>query len=263
MKFSYQKKSVELIGVSETDWIYSNIKNSATFYEIDLLKYIEFVLKGQTGTILDVGANIGNHAVFFGLYIADLVICFEPNPMVVPILKTNLQANNIKFELHEIGLGEFDGKASVDLPTSSINNMGAAKLIENTGNDDSIIVRSLDKLMAEIKPEIDNLRIMAIKMDVEGMEPSVLKGALNVLRKFQPDLFIEIQNESQMTKIEAILKPLGYRKIVSWAATPVWHFIHEDKDGLTKKIRLLSYIITNKSIHFASIFAKKIWRKIK
>ena len=65
--FKFAGKQVLMQGISQDDWIFYLIFNNKMFYEIDLLKYMRFTLKKCDGYILDVGANIGNHSVFFGL----------------------------------------------------------------------------------------------------------------------------------------------------------------------------------------------------
>jgi hypothetical protein len=70
---------VRLEGHDSADKIAYVIRTQKTFWEIDQLEYIAMV--GPSGGIyLDVGSNIGNHAVFFGRFCADHVVAIEPNP---------------------------------------------------------------------------------------------------------------------------------------------------------------------------------------
>jgi hypothetical protein len=84
--------------------------------------------------------------------------------------------------------------------------------------------------------------IVAAKIDVEGMEHLVLRGGAALLEKYKPDLFVEVLDRAQMAKIEAVLVPLGYKRIVSWAATPVWHFAHRQRRGTARMLQLSAYI---------------------
>jgi hypothetical protein len=45
-----------------------------------------------------------------------------------------------------------------------------------------------------------------------------------------------------------VLSPIGYRPIVAWAATPVWHFAHKDKLNIARIIKLQIYIFIHKQI---------------
>lgn len=257
MEFSWQGKTVRIQGVSDSDWIYSNIKKSEAFYELELLKYIQYALANKKGCILDIGANIGNHSVYFGMYVSDAVVCFEPNPKVMPYLVENLSTNRVNHKVFQLGLGDRETLAEIELPIAHENNIGAARLVENYGGaGGSIRVATLDSLLPEIKAFIKDLKIIAVKMDVEGMEPSVLRGGIATLEEYKPDLFIEILNGEQMEKVESVIIPLGYKPIVSWSGTPVWHFVHRDRLSRTRMFRLAAYIVLEKKI-------KVIYRRIK
>ena len=65
-----------------------------------------------------------------------------------------------------------------------------------------------------------------IKIDVEGMEVAVLKGALAVLQRAQPELLIEATTSEQLAAIEAIIRPLGYVRVAVYCDTPTYLFRH-------------------------------------
>ncbi len=243
MQFNWLGKTVTLQGAAETDWIYTLIKKTGAFYEIDLLQYIRYALKSRRGCILDIGANIGNHSVYFGMFVCDAVICFEPNPGVLPTLAANLSDNGIRHKLYRLGLGDRESAAVVDLPEADGDNVGKARLLEcAAGASGSIRVATLDGLLPEIKAYLNGLAVVAAKIDVEGMEHLVLRGGAALLDEYKPDLFVEVVDRAQMENIESVLVPLGYKRIVSWAATPVWHFAHRQRRGPGRMLRLSAYI---------------------
>jgi FkbM family methyltransferase len=246
VEFLCKGKTVVIHGISHADWIYKTIKDTGTFYEIDLLKYINYAVGRKSGCILDVGANIGNHSVYFGTFIADRVICFEPNPAVRPCLEKNLSENSVKYKLYTLGLGEKSCSATIDLPPAHKNNIGASRLICGGGDGSRVQVVPLDSLIAEIKAYIGVLSILAIKIDVEGMEAAVLRGGRDTIREYKPDLFIEIIGHEQMEHIESVIGPLGYKRISCWAATPVWHYAHSDSLYLFRALKLRAYIVADK-----------------
>lgn len=259
MEFSWRGRIVRLQGVTDTDWIYSLIKKTGTFYEIDLLKYIRYAMENRQGAILDIGANIGNHSVFFGMFVCNTVVCFEPNPKVLPILEANLSENKVEHKIYQLGLGESEAIASIELPSLSVNNIGAARLVKlQVSTEESVRVVPLDSLLPEIKLFINGLNVLALKIDVEGMEPSVLRGGRALLDEYKPDLFVEVLNREQMLNIESILIPMGYKRIVSWATTPVWHFVHHNRWNRTRMLRLFAYI----ALHKYTAFHMRIYRRI-
>lgn len=244
-EFTHRGEKFSLQGFSPDDWIYKLIKNTKGFYEIDLLSYIEYVLSGKDGVVIDVGANIGNHSVYFGSFVSKGVICFEPNPSVIPILKRNLLMNEINFNLFELGLSDEPGFAAVDVPFGHENNVGAARL-RATNNTSHIEISTLDILSPQIEDFLMGREILAIKIDVEGMEAKVLKGARFLIDFYKPDIFVEIVDENQMNCIEPVLNKMGYKKIVSHAATPVWHFSHRNKLTNFRKFLLALYIVKSR-----------------
>jgi FkbM family methyltransferase len=202
------------------------------------------VLRNEKGLIVDVGANIGNDPVYFGLFTGRSVASFEPNPNVSPILNNNLSANNVHHKIYKFGLGSSESVFAIEIPDGMSNNIGAAKLVQQENG--LIQVRKLDNVIYDIENLFADDELVAIRADIEGMEAEMLRGAKATLEKYKPDLFLEISNSQAMAEIESILHPLGYNKVVSWASTPVWNFVHSEKYSLGVRIRLLAYIIEKK-----------------
>jgi FkbM family methyltransferase len=237
--YRYGNNNFSIKGYSESDWIFSLIKKTKTFYEIDLLKYINFTLSKRQGFIVDVGANIGNHAVYFGVIMQKKVVCFEPNPPVFKILKENLKINKVDCQIYDIGLGAINSRYSLDdNHFAAKNNIGAVKLIEC--DKGMIKVKTLDSVYNNFDASRDE-NIIGIKADIEGMESEMLKGAVETIKVYKPDLFLEINDKDNMNKIESILYPLGYQKLYSYAETPVWHFSHKSQLSFIQKQKLYIY----------------------
>ena len=80
----------------ENEIISSQIINNKNFFEY---QFLEFVRQNflQQKTILDIGANIGNHSLFFSEFLCfDEIICFEPFEKNIELLKLNLQDKKCK-----------------------------------------------------------------------------------------------------------------------------------------------------------------------
>jgi FkbM family methyltransferase len=227
MKFQYKGRDFHITGALEKDHLYKVICNTGTFYEIALLKYIAYFMKHskrENSIAIDVGANIGNHSIFFQSFLTEYVIAVEPNPKVLTALKRNLAANIEKYTIYENGLGESLGRGSVILPDHSTNNVGMAKL--NLGSGD-ISVTTLDSMMEDWYAQYNvKGRTILIKIDVEGMELSVLKGAKKTIETYRPHLFIEATTDSEFSDIENYLERFGYQPICHYGITPVYHFCY-------------------------------------
>jgi FkbM family methyltransferase len=147
-------------------------------------------LIGTGKSIVEIGANVGNHVVFYAQHMqARKIYPFEPNPACTEILRENIRLNGIEGVIDDrgigIGLGARNGhfRAVQEDP----DNLGATRLIA----DDSatIVVTSLDEIASGIAFDF-------MKIDVEGMEFEVLEGARNSIRANRPVIYIEVWNDS-------------------------------------------------------------------
>lgn len=232
MRFRYKKKMFDIEGVSESEHIYRQIVKQRKFYEIDLLKYI-FAIRSFINNkffqniVIDVGANIGNHSIFFSSFLADHVIVIEPNRKVIPVLKRNLKNNVSNYTLFECGVGDKECKGTIIIDDNNENNVGMAKLdVKNSKGNVEIF--TLDAIFNKWLSSYDkNVSISLIKVDVEGMELPVLKGAEDLLKKHKPHIFVEAISADELNKISGFLTAFGYKKMPGHlSATPVYHFLH-------------------------------------
>ena len=170
------------------------------FYEVPLLENIRARL-GPRPVIADIGANIGNHSVFFAKVCkAEHVHAFEPIPHIQKILRRNTELNAMSgFTLYPFALGEAKGNIGVDMFNPA--NLGSTTLAP--GRDGQIPIKTLDSL------ELDGLSLL--KIDVEGMQDAVLRGASNTIRESRPILVIEAFKKNQeRAKTTALLGEMGY-----------------------------------------------------
>lgn len=233
MQFEHRSKLFDIVGVSKDDHIYKQIARSCNFYEIDLLEYIHrlqpyFKSKNDKNVVVDVGANIGNHSIYLGSFIADHLIAIEPNPDVFATLRRNLSTNIDNYTLCEYAVGEKEGSGSIEVPTNMGENIGAAK-IDLKNSKGTIKISTLDSTLSSWKKDVSfSISVPLIKIDVEGMELQVLKGAKKTILEHKPHIFAEATTNEELKKILNYLRPLGYRKLPGhWAFTPVYHFSYK------------------------------------
>jgi FkbM family methyltransferase len=227
MKFNYRHKTFDIEGVSQKDHIYNTIVKTRCFYEIDLLEYMYFIrnhFPKENALAIDVGANIGNHSIFFRYFLADHLIAVEPNSELVPILEKNLNRNVDNYSIYDCALGATDGLGTLFYPDGATNNSGMAK-IDPDGPNNTTRITTLDSIVENwIENHDGEGAVSIIKIDVEGMEMAVLKGARNTLLKNRPNLFIEAATPEEFRELDTYLGKLGYKAISRWAVTPVYHF---------------------------------------
>ncbi|OGL53993.1 hypothetical protein A3K55_02200 [Candidatus Shapirobacteria bacterium RBG_13_44_7] len=142
--------------------------------------YLTKLMLGNVGrgeTVVDVGANIGYYTVLLGKK-AKKVYAFEPEKTSFEILKKNVEVNKLKgVELFGVALG---GKKEKKKLEKSKDNFGDNRLSDKGG---VVGVERLDDLVKE--------KIGLIKIDTQGWEPEVIKGAREIIRKYHPKIFLE------------------------------------------------------------------------
>jgi FkbM family methyltransferase len=169
---------------------------------IDMLS--AFLEKG--GAAVDVGAHIGTISIPLAVQGAN-VVSFEPNPEVFALLEKNATLNGVVIDARKRGLGAKRGRAILN--EGGKGNAGSRSLTEGDGD---IEVSLLDD-------EVE--RADVIKLDVEGMELMVLRGAEKLLRRSQPVLLLEINPLQMRTydissrSIDSFLRAHGYRLFLS------------------------------------------------
>lgn len=188
VSFDHRDKEVFFAIDAPMDFIQACHCNG-TFFEDNELKMLEFSV-GKNKTILEVGANIGNHLVYYGTTMKPKVIIpIEPNPRCLRLLAKNIQMNNLEEIIDKRGLGKGAGKTSGKFRVNirNENNLGASQIVEDENGDIDVV--AIDDLIPDIDPDF-------IKIDVEGMEMDVLEGAKSVIARAKPIIFIEIANEN-------------------------------------------------------------------
>jgi FkbM family methyltransferase len=194
-------KEVQFFVADPHDLIQSH-HASGTFYEVEELAIIaDFFPRG--GVFVDIGANVGNHAVYVSRYLYPAqVIVFEPNPAAIPILRINLALNHLErlVDLSHVGVGLSDApaRARAHVPPG---NLGATRMQVNDEPDGLPLIRGDDALAG--RP------VDFIKMDVEGMELGVLRGLTSTIAKWRPRMFIEVENGNVAT-FKEWLRAAGY-----------------------------------------------------
>jgi FkbM family methyltransferase len=231
------------------DIMWKLISTTQSFYEVELLEYMNKCLspRKSLGDIIDVGANIGNHSVYFGKFLAQQLISIEANPDMIATLTKNLKANINNFVLYDCAVGEEDGYGKIIIPDGVENNFGSAqvKIIESQSG---IKIRTIDAIVAEYESNKRTLDIAMMKVDVEGMEIDVLKGAVQTIKAHRPHLFLEAITPKDKEIIDNYLAPLGYKSVCRFCATPVYHYVYNPSKAyiVRAKFRALYSKVTRK-----------------
>ena len=126
---------------------------------------------------------------------------FEINPAIFKILERNLRVNCDlrRFDLRNVGI--LDKAGNVDISEVDFQNAGLTKITEINGSE--YPVDSLDNLLEGVE------NIVLIKIDIEGFELEVIRGAEKLLRKHRPVIFAELATENEFRKFCAEVAKFG------------------------------------------------------
>ncbi len=202
----------------DRDYIQKNLATKGVPYELAMLTDMKSRLTADS-TVLDVGANIGNHTFYLAQVPRCQVIAFEANDELAHAMDITASEAGLeeRVTVHAFALGEKPGFAEFEQPMP--DNLGGQSLRKGSGK---IKVRTLDSF-GIAGP------VAAIKIDVEGMELDVLKGGKKLIEKNLPILYVESQTKESFADISSYLGTLGYCYRNTFNATPTHLFIHKTK----------------------------------
>ena len=168
------------------------VQATGQFYEAEELEIIrQWCPPGAI--FLDIGANVGNHAIYAlkFLHAARVALC-EPNPLAIEILLANLGLNGLldRCDTTRLGYGLAEHDEDGLMIKARRRNLGGGKIQQvEDGNTEggSISLRRGDDLLADVTPDF-------VKIDVEGMEMSVLSGLSGLVERSRPVFFVEVDD---------------------------------------------------------------------
>lgn len=160
------------------------------------------MLVPENGIVIDIGACIGDHTETYASWVPrGKVLAFEPNPTAFECLCHNMRRyqNVSPFRL---ALGDFIGTTEIVIE----DNAGASYLNFSSGTTVSVI--QLDAFGLE--------RVDFIKIDAEGSETRILRGAMKTIAQNMPYMLIEVnagalvRAESSTEELLELVRQLGY-----------------------------------------------------
>jgi FkbM family methyltransferase len=149
---------------------------------------------------LDCGANIGVHTIAWAKHMTGWgsVLAFEAQERVFYALAGNICLNNcLNARALQVAVGDQDGTLSIPVPDyNRPGSFGSLELVFNDNTEN--IGQPIDYRQEALQPvparRLDDLRpprVDLLKIDVEGMEMSVLRGAMDIVGRCQPYMLIE------------------------------------------------------------------------
>ncbi len=165
---------------------------------------------------LDIGANIGIHTMVMAERLTDvgIVVAFEPQRIVYQMLNGNVSINS-----HEnvFCLQKAVGSSLGELKIPNVDygkpcNFGGIDFLDKhdslSQNNNSLLTDENVEMISIDSLDYDSIDF--IKIDAEGMELEILKGASESIKKYRPIMAIEyIRTDVQL--LIQVITSLGYR----------------------------------------------------
>ena len=177
-------------------------------WEPQIREILKCLLK-QDGVYVDVGSNIGLHTVYAAGLLKNKngrVYAIEPNIDVYNILRKNVDINGFfdVVSMYNIGISDKNTKGNIYIYNGHAggSGLGITDEFHTDYVQQEIEITTLDKLLE--KKHIDILKI-----DVEGFEANVLRGAVSVL-EFNPDITIIMEWNPKLIQKNTGEKSLEY-----------------------------------------------------
>ncbi len=195
----------------KSDPITKELLKTGTFYELPALenmrRFVEGIMSSEgVDWGVDAGANIGNHSLYMGSFLPKLnIFSYEMNPITFNLLSENVSMSHLNnIQIYNSGLSDTVRRCGV--LENAGNPLGGAQL--DLGDESGHInLTTLDSEMANLPKEG---RCVFLKLDVEGHELEVLKGATSLLEKHRPLIFAELKELFEFKEIDKLLTSFGY-----------------------------------------------------
>jgi len=167
----------------------------------------------QGMNVVDIGAHIGAYTILAAEKIRETgkVIAVEPEPKNYQRLLENIKINDFKNVIPvKIALSDYNGQDKLYVSDSSIRNSLFKQHFESSIE---VMVRTLDSLLEELHMQ----RVDVIKIDAEGAEMPILKGAEKTLKN-NPHMKLHIASyhyPSELKEVQDFLHQMGFKTKVN------------------------------------------------
>lgn len=177
--------------------------------EVDLFRKI---LK-EGDTVLEAGANIGAHTLPLARIVGEHgeIYAMEPQPFLCRLLDANLAVNMIK---HVAAWGDALSDKIGETYMSPVD-------YRKAGNFGAMTADAFAGIAVETT-KVDNFAMAPnlIKIDVEGMEAQVIRGAEKTIESYRPFLYVENDREEKSAELITLIMKMGYR--LFWHTPPLF-----------------------------------------
>jgi len=186
-------------------------------------------LVAPSATVLDVGANVGAHTLHLAQCVGPRgqVLAFEPTEFAFRKLSRNLELNPAlaaRITAYHCFLAAQD---NVEVPTAIYSSWPLSSAAAEGATDEALHPKHLGQAMKtltaqsrsldSVLAEQGNPRVQLVKLDVDGFECQILRGAKTLLQESRPIFVMEFapyvldERGASLEELVSYFGPLGYR----------------------------------------------------
>ncbi len=194
--------------------------------------------------VIEVGANIGTHTLVFSRLVGPTgrVYAYEPQRIVFQTLCANLALNSItNVECMQQALSNEVGHLVIpEINYHREGNFGGIEIDKFTSGSKVEVVK--------LDSRIDLPRLNFLKIDAEGMEHQIISGAVDIINKYKPILYVENDRLEKSKALIELINTLDYR--IFWHLPPLYneHNYAGDSENLWPGIVSVNMLCIHRSV---------------
>jgi FkbM family methyltransferase len=182
-------------------------------HDVEIKETYEAILlsNDRPDIFIDAGANYGTHSLLFLAEGVD-VYTFEPNPNCYGVFSECCALNQLSPKWNSVALGDSSAPLVLSFPESETW-LGTVKPITAEilrDKHDDLTLNTVDqKLLDEFLPQLVKKKVL-IKIDTEGFEAFVIRGAKNILSQISPKIIFESDTAGGRKELFDLFSTLNY-----------------------------------------------------
>jgi len=199
-------------------------------YEMDILLLLRSLIRQRSGGVfVDVGANVGQHALFMSKY-ASHIHAFEPWSKVRQAIDEKITRNRLtNVTVHPVALGVEHQFVPFYAPQGG--NWGTGSFDEKHATDRNRLWGNLEIVRGDQYFEAHGISAVSlIKIDVEGWEKNVLLGLRHTLERFRPVIVMEVSRDT----LRSLSGLEGFRRCIPEFYEAL--YVHSTRTGATRMV---------------------------
>jgi FkbM family methyltransferase len=169
-------------------------------------RWFFFLAAREARSVVDVGAYSGVYALTAAKANPRAVVtAVEPNPLLAELARQNIDENGVanQVNLCQVAASDVEGIALLHTSERSGESSKGSLVFEADGPSMTVTTKRLDDLIPQPGPDL-------IKIDVEGFEVEVLRGASQSLARSHPVIVTEALSDVELRRQSEVLEEFGY-----------------------------------------------------